>query len=117
MKYARTITWLAIITGIIPLLAIPEWLIQTIVVAFVLAIIITAQMSQTESREVKGSSDFQLGPADQPADNKLNQSTQEDKPNTETASDEEPIDIEDSDPDQAVAESRWRRRSSRDIDA
>jgi cytoskeletal protein RodZ len=117
MNPNRTVFWLALLTVVVPFLAIPEWLTQTVVFLLAVVIMITARLAYTSSQH-----QTHQPPQTSNRDNNDSQThtpdTNQEDPNADENKDsstDDPVDITDPDADQMMASNQWRRRASRDI--
>jgi uncharacterized membrane protein len=118
MNTHRTVAWLVIILIATPFLAIPEWLLQLVVVVLGLAIISTVWIDKPNGEKSIKSLEATAPSSDDGgesvADKHNTSETGKDNEN-DNKSDKEPVDIEDPDADTMVAADRWRSRTSRDL--
>ena len=117
MTALRTVFWLALLTAVVPFLAIPEWLTQTVVFLLAVAIMITARFAYTSSQH-RTYQPPQTGNQDTNDSQTHTPDTDQKKPNTnknKENSTDDPVDITDPDADQMMASGQWRRRASRNL--
>jgi len=120
MSANRTVFWLAVLTAIIPFLAIPEWIIKTAVAVLAFSIIITTRIASSKP-QAQAFQPPQIGNRDDDGlqDSGTTKDTQKEdtasKKETENQDQKDPVDITDPDADTMVASGQWRRRSSRDL--
>jgi hypothetical protein len=117
MTALRTVFWLALLTGIVPFLAIPEWLTQTAVFLLAVAIMITARFAYTSSQN-QTYQPPQTGNQDTNDSQTPPQNTNQKDPNANKNKDNStdgPVDITDPDADRMMASGQWRRRASRNL--
>lgn len=118
MTAHRTVFWLALLTAVVPFLAIPEMLMQLVVAVLAVVIMITVRIARPDTQsqrfeppQIDGDDS---GNTDQ--ESRQTDSAKTNKDDTDQAdNDENPVDVTDPDADRMVASGQWRRRSSRKI--
>lgn len=119
MSTQRTVSWLAILSIILPFLAIPTWLTKTIAVVLGVGIIAAVRYGHGRKQQQPGSrfsnhSEDNADTDDDTPDGATKgaaNSAAEAADTDEDQAESEPVDIEDPDADRMIAENLRRRRS------
>lgn len=113
MNTHRTVAWLAILMIITPFLAIPEWLMKTVLAVFGVAIVCTAWLARPDTASPSSQDTPDMSDSDDGSGS--DDQSRNSEPASTTEDPQQQLDIEDPEADTMMAADRWRRRASRDI--